>query len=89
MSLLSTAVKKNLCDASNMALIKPMLKIMYFFIVNNTNVFFRACMLKKYFVYVKKKKEVTQFFFCKLCPEINEHSLYIFCIMYIFFYYNQ
>lgn len=31
--------ENNLCDVSNMALIKPMLKIMYFFIVNNTMYF--------------------------------------------------
>lgn len=54
--------KKNSCDVSNMALIKPMLKIMYFFIVNNTNVFFRACMLKNYFVYVKKKRKLLNSF---------------------------
>lgn len=53
---------KNLCDVSNMALIKPMLKIMYFFIVNNTNVFFRACMLKKIFCLCKKKRSYSILF---------------------------
>lgn len=42
------------------SLIKPMLKIMYFFIVNNTNVLY-VCQKKEYFVNVKKRELLNSY----------------------------